>query len=154
MDWHSHGFNLPVLKRTRLTPRQNEVFASAKQSRRIRNLSGQMAVPMSAASAVRVQSAPATVAAPRLVRDLDQSEAVTAAAPADCPCSIRSQSASALNPCARISGQLYVAVRRVNVLLASSGCAPHCTRRRLRGFCLYDSAPGVLSAVNSNDAGS
>jgi hypothetical protein len=33
MDWHSHGFNLPVLDGTRLTPRQNEVFASAKQSR-------------------------------------------------------------------------------------------------------------------------
>jgi hypothetical protein len=31
--------------------------------------------------------------------------------------------------------RLYVAGRRVNVLLASSGCAPHCTRRP---------APGVL----------
>jgi hypothetical protein len=31
--------------------------------------------------------------------------------------------------------QFYVAGRRVNVLLASSGCAPHCTRRP---------APGVL----------
>jgi len=31
--------------------------------------------------------------------------------------------------------RLYVASRRVNVLLASSGCAPHCTRRP---------APGVL----------
>src|ERR1017187_2169955 len=33
MDWHSRGCNLPVLERTRLTPRQNDVFASAKQSR-------------------------------------------------------------------------------------------------------------------------
>jgi hypothetical protein len=31
--------------------------------------------------------------------------------------------------------RFYVAGRRVNVLLASSGCAPHCTRRP---------APGVL----------
>jgi hypothetical protein len=31
--------------------------------------------------------------------------------------------------------RLYVAGRRVNVLLASSGCAPHCTRHP---------APGVL----------
>ena len=43
--------------------------------------------------------------------------------------------ASALKPCARIRGRLYVAGRRVNVLLASSGCAPHCTRRP---------APGIL----------
>jgi hypothetical protein len=38
-------------------------------------------------------------------------------------------------PCAQIQIQFYVAGRRVNVLLASSGCAPHCTRRP---------APGVL----------
>ena len=37
--------------------------------------------------------------------------------------------------CARIRGRLCVAGRRVNVLLASSGCAPHCTRRP---------APGIL----------
>ena len=36
---------------------------------------------------------------------------------------------------ARIRGRLCVAGRRVNLLLASSGCAPHCTRRP---------APGVL----------
>jgi hypothetical protein len=30
---------------------------------------------------------------------------------------------------------LYVAGQRVNVLLASSGCAPHCTRRPAPGFC-------------------
>ena len=46
-----------------LTPCQNEVFASAKQSRRNRNLSGQMAAPMSVATGSpcpirgRVQSA-------------------------------------------------------------------------------------------------
>ena len=31
--------------------------------------------------------------------------------------------------------RLYVAGRRVNVLLASSGCAPHCTRRPAPGAC-------------------
>jgi hypothetical protein len=40
-----------------------------------------------------------------------------------------------LKPCARIRGRLYVAGRRVNLLLASSGCAPDCTRRP---------APGIL----------
>lgn len=54
--------------------------------------------------------------------------------------------------------RLYVAGRRVNVLLASSGCAPHCTRRRLRGFCLYDFAheriftPVQLFGFNENFA--
>jgi len=34
---------------------------------------------------------------------------------------------------ARIRGRLYVAGRRVNLLLASSGCAPDCTRRPASG---------------------
>ena len=33
--------------------------------------------------------------------------------------------------------QFYVAGRRVNVLLASSGCAPHCTRRPAPGVLLF-----------------
>ena len=34
-------------------------------------------------------------------------------------------------------------------MLASSGCAPHCTRRPAPGFCLYDSAPGELLCENA-----
>jgi hypothetical protein len=37
-----------------------------------------------------------------------------------------------------------VAGRRVNLLLASPGCAPNCTRRPAPGICFYDSAPGEL----------
>jgi hypothetical protein len=40
-----------------------------------------------------------------------------------------------LEPSARIRGRLYVAGRRVNLLLASTDCAPDCTRRP---------APGIL----------
>jgi hypothetical protein len=42
--------------------------------------------------------------------------------------------AIALKPCVRIRGRLCVAGRRVNVLLASTGCAPHCTRRPASGI--------------------
>ena len=45
--WHSHGLNLPVLDGARPTPRQNEVFESANQSRRNRNVAGQMTAPLS-----------------------------------------------------------------------------------------------------------
>jgi len=41
--------------------------------------------------------------------------------------------AIALISCARIGIRLYVAGRRVNLLLASSGCAPDCTRRPAPG---------------------
>jgi hypothetical protein len=50
------GLHLSVLEGARLTPRQNEVFASAQWPRRNRNLSGQMAAPMAAPRSVRVQS--------------------------------------------------------------------------------------------------
>src|SRR5271154_313348 len=37
--WQSHGMNLPVLDGARPTPRQTEVFVSARQSRQIRKMS-------------------------------------------------------------------------------------------------------------------
>jgi hypothetical protein len=37
--WHAHGMNLPVLEGARPTPRQAEVFVSARQSRQIRKMS-------------------------------------------------------------------------------------------------------------------
>jgi len=37
---------------------------------------------------------------------------------------------------------VYIAGCRVNLLLASSGCAPDCTRRPAPGFCPYDFARG------------
>jgi hypothetical protein len=60
------GLHLSVLKRARLTPRQNEVIASAQWTRRNRNLSGQMASPMAAPRSVRVQSTTASI--PKTVR--------------------------------------------------------------------------------------
>jgi hypothetical protein len=51
------------------------------------------------------------------------------------PAIIRPNVRSPVVSCARIRGRFYVAGRRVNLLLASTGCAPDCTRRP---------APGVL----------
>jgi len=53
--------------------------------------------------------------------------------------------AIALKSDARIRGRLYVAGRRVNLLLASSPAALQIApAARLREFCLYDSVPGEL----------
>ena len=80
------------------------------------------------------------------------------------PCSVhvRGQATSAANPrlCpvrirvevgAKIGGVIICRGRRVNVLLASPGCAPHCTRRPASGFCLYDFAPGELISEYDGD---
>jgi len=167
MDWHSLGCSLPVFDETRLTPRQNEVFASAQWSRRNRNLAGQMTVPMSAATGSpcpirgRVQSA--TGPCPHPVRDLNQSVTVAAT----CPWTVRGchhakvgtvprtgnanrRELSAASPQSR--GVVRVNQRRdcMSPVVASMSCSPHpaalhiAPAARLREFCLYDSALGDL----------
>jgi hypothetical protein len=126
---------------------------------RPRNSRGEIAIcpakwplPCPQPRSVRDQSATATVSTPRPVRDLDQSEAVTAAASADCPCSVRAngRKPSAASPQSRGVVRVNQLWHYVSPCGASIYCSPHpaalqiAPAARLRGFCLYDFAHGEI----------
>jgi len=126
MDWHSHGCNLPVLD-------GHALLLVKTRFLRPRNSRGESAIcpgkwprrcpqPRSG----RDQSATANVSAPRPVRDLDQSEAVTAAASANCPCSIAQMAANHPQPVrSRVEAE-RVNQRRdcMSPVVASISCSP------------------------------